>query len=98
MQIRSMKVEDIYVVTGLTEITNETAMKLNDEKYCKLLVNGAEYLIFSTYNSNSLWRVGGGGDIYNSNYQEKGVRPVVSLKSDVKASVKDIVSAWNIEI
>ena len=27
-----------------------------------------------------------------------GVRPIVSLKLDVKASTKDIINAWNIEI
>ena len=50
LQVRAMKAEDIYGVTGLTEMNDK--INLNDIKYGKLLVNGAEYFIASAYEYN----------------------------------------------
>lgn len=100
LQVRSMNFDDISRVTE-----NYTAPRqyVGFEKYNKLfaLYEGNHYFIAFCDNDAGLYivRSGWNSDLLPSCYYcEYGIRPVVSLKSDVKASVKDIVSAWNIEI
>ena len=59
-QVRSMKAEDIYFVTNLSEMQSGYTMNLSDKKYDMLFVNGASYFI-ATSNRNNLWIVGKGG-------------------------------------
>lgn len=59
-QVRSMKAEDIYFVTNLSEMQSDYTMNLSDKKYDMLFVNGASYFI-ATYNRSNLWIVGKGG-------------------------------------
>ena len=66
LQVRSMKAEDIYGVTGLTKMQEGTTMNLSAVKYNKLLVNGANYWLASAYDSNCLWFVYDGGDVHGS--------------------------------
>ena len=61
LQIRSMKVEDIYNITGLTEMLYDYTMELNNVKYNKLLVNGANFYIAFVHDSMYLWGVHGDG-------------------------------------
>ena len=76
-----------------------SGMNLENEKYKKLFVNGATYMIASAVDDNEgdgLWLIGGG-----VNYtfgMENGIRPVVSLKSNVLATGQDSSGAWNIDI
>ena len=70
-EVRSMKSEDIYLLTGLTEMKQGKDMNLNNIKYNKLLVNGAYYFLASACNDNYLWYVHGDGNVNNSgNYYE----------------------------
>ena len=94
IQVRSIKAEDIYNITGLTEMKLGSSMNVNNAKYNQLLVNGANYFLGSPYYSYALWGIDPAGrDIGGYNY-----RPVVSLNSAVKAKNKDKIEAWNIEI
>ena len=70
-EVRSMKSEDIYFLTGLTEMKQGKDMNLNNIKYNKLLVNGAYYFLASTCNDNYLWYVHDDGNVNSSgNYYE----------------------------
>ena len=70
LQVRSMKAEDIYGVTGLSEMKASTAMNLSNVKYNKLLVNGANYWLASAYGSSYLWYVFSSGYVYGNNLYE----------------------------
>ena len=70
LQVRAMKAEDIYGVTGLTEMESGTTMNLSAVKYNKLLVNGANYWLASAYGSRGVWAVYcGGGVNYHNGYE-----------------------------
>lgn len=98
--VRSMTQEDIFGVTGHTAMSTGTGMGLSNAKYGNLLVNGAYYWLASPNPSYAhyLWLVGNSGNVYNGNSNEFGVRPVVSLKSDVLANGTNAFGVWNIEI
>ena len=57
LQIRSMKAEDIYGVTGLAKMENGNIMDLKNTKYNKLLVTGSNYYIASTSFYNYIYYV-----------------------------------------
>ncbi len=97
LQIRALKAEDIYLITGLTEMIYGNSMDLDNIKYNNLFSNGAGYWIASAYTPTVLWRIEN-GHVYNPGNFEGGIRPVVSLNSLVKANNIDIIGAWNIEI
>ena len=67
IQVRAMKAEDIYRVTGLTEMQTGGTMNLNDIKYNKLFSNGFTYYLASAYDFNYLWYVYDNGNVYNNN-------------------------------
>ena len=70
-EVRSMKSEDIYLLTGLTEMKQGKDMNLNNIKYNKLLVNGAYYFLASACDDNYLWYVHDDGNVNSSgNYYE----------------------------
>ena len=73
-------------------------MDLNNPKYSGLYINNVQYWLASAYNTDSLWRVGSGGSVDRHSSSECGVRPVVSLKSNVKTSAMDTQGRWIIEI
>ena len=72
LQVRAMKAEDIYGVTGLTEMEIVTTMNLSAVKYNKLLVNGATYWLASAYSSTSLWYVDSYGYVRYNDYYNYG--------------------------
>ena len=97
-QVRAMKAEDIYRVTGHTSMSTGTTMGLNNAGYEQLFANGAYYWLASADSSSYLWRVRDDGFVYYNGYSEYGVRPVVSLKSGIVVTGTDKVGAWNIEV
>ena len=97
LQIRALKAEDIYLITGLTEMIYGNSMNLDNIKYNNLFSNGAGYWIASSYTPRVLWRIEN-GRVYNPGSFEGGIRPVVSLKSEARATSIDLIGAWNIAI
>ncbi len=91
--VRAMTIDDISNVTGVTYTS--TGVYLTDAKYENLFHLNAYYWLASSYSSSRLWLVSSNGGLLGSSY-ESGVRPVVSLKSDVRASGKDMKDSWNI--
>ena len=73
-------------------------MDLNNPKYSGLYVNNEHYWLASESSTYTLWIVNSNGNVYASNSIEFGVRPVVSLKSNVKTSAMDTQGRWIIEI
>lgn len=97
LKVRGMTKEDIMRITGDTSFS--ASISLTAAKYQDLFHINAYYWLASARNSNNLWFVSQYGDVnYSSNLNEYGVRPVVSLKSNVKATGTDMIGAWNIEI
>lgn len=94
--VRSMLNEDILRITG--DETFSGSISLTKPEYQNLFHVSSDYWLASAYSSSRLWYVYYGGDIYYSSSGEYGVRPVVSLKSTVKANGTDMIGAWNIEI
>lgn len=70
-------------------------------KYCKLLDNGAEYWIPSTSN-NDIWLIRPNWNIpwpfCTDQNVKSGIRPVVSLKSNLKTNGMDLEGYWRLEI
>ena len=97
LKVRAMTKEDIMRVTGDT--TFSSSINLTNAKYQNLFKVDAYYWLASANNSNSLWSVSYNGSVnYDSYYHEHGVRPVVSLKSDIKTAGTDMIGVWNIEL
>lgn len=96
--VRAMSVEDVLKVTGDNEIKEGNTLNVSDKKYNDLFRNNFEYFLPSQLNSNYLWKCAYGTIVRESGYHTYCVRPVVSLKSTVKASGQDMIGAWNIEI
>ena len=99
-KVRSMVQEDIFKVTGHTEMLSAYEMGLDDKKYANLFYNKGYYWLASPYpaDTSRLWHVHDYGRVANHNGYEFGVRPVVSLKPDVRAAGKDMSDAWNISM
>ena len=97
LKVRAMTLKDIQTATGLSSISNRTY--LTDAMYQQLYHVGAHYWLASASSASRLWRVYHDGRVDDSDYYyEYGVRPVVSLKSDIKTAGTDMIGAWNIEI
>lgn len=94
LKVRAMTKEDIMRVTGDT--TFSSSIDLTDAKYQNLFKVDAYYWLASAINRSDLWYVSDGG--YLRSNDEYGVRPVVSLKSDIKTAGTDMIGAWDIEI
>ena len=111
-EVRSITKGDVNIVyqyfggTG----TTSTETYLNKPKYRELLgipsqnsdLIYAYYWLATEYNGTLLWGFNGmGGNLFNnedSDEYERGVRPVVTLKPNIKATGKDLDGAWNIEV
>ena len=96
LKVRAMTMDDIKRATGLSSISSGTF--LTAASYQNLFNLPAYYWLVSANNSGNLWNVSNGGYVSVLNYSEKGVRPVVSLKSDVRATGTDAIGSWNIEL
>ncbi len=95
-KVRAMKAEDIFLATGLTEMKARYEMDLPNPKYEMLFQNGEHYWPASAYNASSLWFVNSNGGVFSNASYEYGVRPVVSLKSNVKAVGRRSSGSWQI--
>ena len=73
-------------------------MDLNNPKYSGLYINNVQYWLASAFSTDHLWNVLSYGNVGNGNSNEFGVRPVVSLKSNVKTSAMDTQGRWIIGI
>ncbi len=96
LKVRAMTMDDIKKATGLSAISYGT--KLADARYQNLFNLGTYYWSASAYNSYILWCMSRDGNVSYSDGNVSGVRPVVSLKFDVRAKGTNINGAWNIEI
>ena len=96
LKVRAMTMDDIKRATGLSSISEKN--RLTDARYQNLFNLGAYYWLASVYSSGLLWLVYDDGYVYFNNASEEGVRPVVSLKSEVVATGTDTIGSWNIEI
>ena len=94
LKVRAMTKEDIMRITENT--TFSSSIDLSNAKYQNLFKVDAYYWLASAINRSDLWYVSDGG--YLRSNDEYGVRPVVSLKSDIKSNGTDMIGAWDIEI
>ena len=93
--------DGVYDSTGATVTSSGTAV--NDSKYLELLavpVSDTAYEDYwlATANSNNLWYVDNGGTVGSGGAAERGVRIVVSLREDVKATGTDFTGSWEIKM
>ena len=93
---RTIKAEDIYDITGLSEMASGTTMDLSNAKYNNLFANGSTYWI-ATANGSSLWNVQTDGSVSSNVASELGIRPVVTLRDDIKTFGFDNAGRWYIE-
>lgn len=98
LKVRAMTKEDIMSSSGIANWQSGYLMGLSDEKYDELYKNEVNYGLASANSDGHLWYVSDYGYVDYDHGREFGVRPVVSLKSTVKASGTDVKGAWNIEI
>lgn len=97
LKVRAMTKEDIMRITENT--TFSTSIDLSNAKYQNLFEVDAYYWLASARSNFDLWYVSSDGSVgYINATHEYGVRPVVSLKSDIKSNGTDMIGAWNIEI
>ena len=93
LKVRAMTQDDIKLITG------GSTSSLSDASYQELFKIGAYYWLASAPRTDDLLYVSNGGGMnYNGHIIEYGVRPVVSLKSDIKTAGTDMIGAWNIEL
>lgn len=95
-KVRSMVPEDVIRITGDTEIKEN--LNLRDGKYLGLFELWGVYYYLASANGAGMWGVSHSGMVLEAIYGENGVRPVVSLKSNVRAAGTDMTGAWEIEI
>ena len=95
LKVRAMTMDDIKRVTGLSSISYGTY--LTNASYQNLFNLGAYYRLASAYDYDRLWCVCSDGYVSDS-YNGIGVRPAVSLKSEVRATGTDAIGSWNIEL
>ena len=69
---------------------------LNDERFENMFKTGGVYWLASAYSSSALWYVSYVGSVNGRSDVENGVRPVVSLKSTVKAVEANEIGGWEI--
>ena len=94
-----MNEKDVCNVTNMSQMVY-SYMGLTNLKYSKLFDNNSVYWIPSTRNSD-MWRINYSMDApwpYSTGLRERnGIRPVVSLKSDLKTFGFDLNNFWNIQ-
>lgn len=96
LKVRAMTMEDIKLSSGLETISSRTY--LTNAIYQQLYHVGTYYWLASAYSDYSLWCVLYNGSVSYGSSNEHGVRPVVSLKSDIKSNGTDMIGAWDIEL
>lgn len=97
LKVRAMTMDDIKKATGLNSISGSTS--LEDARYQKLFDLGVFYWLASANDDRYLWYMRSNGNVDNYYYgSEYGVRPIISLKPEIKTKGTNIKGAWNIEI
>ena len=98
-KVRAMNAEDILKATKETEMASGTSMNLANEKYKNLLVNDVNYYLASTDDANTsdLWNVSSEGSVSGLSNSVIGVRPVVSLRANIKSLGMNNLGRWEIK-
>ncbi len=98
-KVRSMNFEDI---SRITKNTIASRQYVGNEKYDKLFATGGNHywIGYTEYASGlSYVRANWQGDILDGGYySEYGIRPVTSLKLDLKTKGMDLEGVWQLEI
>lgn len=98
LKVRALTKEDIIsAASAMGAPISSWGSSLTNAKYQNLFHVNAYYCLASASSYGYLWCVYSGGSV-NDGIYEYGVRPVVSLKSTVKASGKNAIGTWNIEV
>ena len=109
-EVRAMTKDDVdylYQYFGETSNVTEHGTLINDSKYREMIDipsvtegKSTYYYLATVYNSVNLWYVNGDSKWvdWRGRQGEQGIRPVVTLKSNVKAIGQNINGAWDIEI
>lgn len=92
LKVRAMTIGDIKLITG------GSTSDLSDAIYQNMFKINTHYWIASANSVTQFCCVDSKGSIDNRYYGDEGVRPVVSLKPNVKSDGTDMIGAWNIEI
>lgn len=92
--VRAMKKSDFDMLCDITKDKHEDLFFIKDEQGYDFV----SYWLASACRSNYMWSVSLGGYLEISGNSEEGIRPVVSLSSEVLANGKDETGAWNIRV
>ena len=97
-KVRSIQSEDVLSVTGASSLNLND--DLSDVKYRNLFEIGQTYWLASDYTGDdtSLLAVDTNGIVTNYSNAEYGVRPIVTLKPEVRITGVDMTGAWNIKM
>ena len=95
LKVRALTTEDVKKATILSITAFDT--NLANASYQDLFDVGAYYWLASGYIGYGLLGVNSTGGVRGSNGMTAGIRPVVSIKSEIKTTGTDINGAWNIE-
>ena len=95
LQIRAMNSGDVM---NVTKEQFSTSNDLKNGKWNKLFNIDCDYYIASASYSSRMYmlRINGGIDYWG--WENAGIRPVVSLKSNLKTSSFDLNGFWNIQL
>ena len=96
LKVRALTVEDVKKATGLSTVA--PGPYLGDASYQDLFDTGAYYWLASGYIGYGLLCVESTGSVRGSNGMTAGIRPVVSLKANIKAICRDVSNTWKIGI
>lgn len=93
LQVRAMKVKDIMHITGGEKNTEY-------KKWNKLFNVGSEYMLANAKASYYVYLIDTSGRFHDNGYAYYmiGIRPVVSLKSNLKTSGFNLDTIWNIQL
>ena len=97
-EVRSMTkadVDNLYQYYNNTTETTVYNQPLDDEKYKNMIDNGPPYYLATVYEYDSML-YNGMARLYAHSNHMLGIRPVVTLRPDVKAIGQNINGAWDI--
>lgn len=90
--VSTLTLDDVKKVTGLSNIPLGTQI----DNFGGLLTNGTYYWL-ATSDGSVLWHLTDVGNIYYSRGVTYGVRPKVTLRSDIYTSGRNLSGAWTLE-
>ena len=89
LKVRAMTIEDILRIAS----TN-----IKDDQYNMLFVCGGDYKLASAANENVLWSVRKNTGGIHGEGKYGGIRPVVSIKSNIKTTGFTLNGIWSIQL